>query len=99
MKKVLFVAPHPDDETLGCGGTILKHKANGDEIYWLIITNIDEATGWNKEFVIQKKIDEEDFVVYSEKWETFLKGKKKFTNDKMKEDYPWAFYFEDKEKI
>ncbi len=55
--------------------------------------------GWNKEFVIQKKIDEEDFVVYSEKWETFLKGKKKFTNDKMKEDYPWAFYFEDKEKI
>jgi len=38
MKKVLFVSVHSDDETLGCGGTILKHKQNGDEIYWLIIT-------------------------------------------------------------
>ena len=26
MKKILFVSPHPDDVTLGCGGTILKLK-------------------------------------------------------------------------
>lgn len=38
MKKVLFIAVHPDDETIGCGGTILKHKSQGDDIYWLIIT-------------------------------------------------------------
>lgn len=38
MKKVLFIAVHPDDETLGCGGTIVKHKLAGDEIYWLIVT-------------------------------------------------------------
>ena len=38
--KVLIVAPHPDDETLGCGGTILKHKSAGDIVDWLIITNI-----------------------------------------------------------
>ena len=38
MKKVLFISVHPDDETLGCGGTILKHKDNGDEIYWLILS-------------------------------------------------------------
>lgn len=38
MSKVLVVAVHPDDETLGCGGTILKHKAQGDEIYWLVMT-------------------------------------------------------------
>ena len=43
--RVLFVAVHPDDETLGCGGTILKHKANGNEIYWLIITDLDERFG------------------------------------------------------
>lgn len=36
--KVLIIAVHPDDETLGCGGTILKHKENGDQIYWLILT-------------------------------------------------------------
>ena len=38
MNKVLVVAVHPDDETLGCGGTILKHKDQGDEVYWLVIT-------------------------------------------------------------
>jgi LmbE family N-acetylglucosaminyl deacetylase len=41
-KKVLAIAVHPDDETLGCGGTLLKHKANGDEINWLICTTIDK---------------------------------------------------------
>lgn len=40
MSKVLVVAVHPDDETLGCAGTILKHKAHGDEIYWMIVTTI-----------------------------------------------------------
>lgn len=38
MNKVLVIAVHPDDETLGCGGTILKHKAQGDEVYWLVVT-------------------------------------------------------------
>ena len=38
--KVLCVAVHADDETLGCGGTLLKHKAQGDEIYWLLLTGL-----------------------------------------------------------
>lgn len=38
MNKVLFIAVHPDDETLGCGGTILKHKEQGDQIFWLVLT-------------------------------------------------------------
>lgn len=38
MNRVLVVAAHPDDETLGCGGTLLKHKSQGDEIYWLLLT-------------------------------------------------------------
>lgn len=42
MNKVLVIAVHPDDETLGCGGTLLKHKANLDEIHWLICTSIDK---------------------------------------------------------
>lgn len=39
MSKVLFVAVHPDDETLGCGGTILKHKAQGDKVFWMVLTS------------------------------------------------------------
>jgi len=41
--KVLTIAVHPDDETLGCGGTLLKHKSNNDEIHWLICTTIDKS--------------------------------------------------------
>jgi LmbE family N-acetylglucosaminyl deacetylase len=29
---------HPDDETLGCGGTMLRHRAAGDNVHWLIVT-------------------------------------------------------------
>ena len=46
--KVLIVAVHPDDETLGCGGTLLKHKANGDEIHWLICTETNPAKNFYK---------------------------------------------------
>jgi N-acetylglucosamine malate deacetylase 1 len=42
MKRVLVVAVHPDDETLGLGGTLLKHKAYGDEIFWLILTSANQ---------------------------------------------------------
>lgn len=45
--KVIFFSVHPDDETLGCGGTILKHKAKGDDIYWIVLTNVTEKEGWN----------------------------------------------------
>ena len=41
--KIIVVAPHPDDETLGCGGALLRHKAEGDEIHWLIATEMEES--------------------------------------------------------
>lgn len=41
--KILVFTVHPDDETLGCGGTLLKHKANGSEIHWLICTTLDKS--------------------------------------------------------
>lgn len=36
--RVLVVAPHADDESLGCGGTLLKHKQRGDCTAWLLLT-------------------------------------------------------------
>jgi N-acetylglucosamine malate deacetylase 1 len=56
MKKNLFVSVHPDDETLGCGGTILKYKKNGDENCWLIITapTLNHPYGFSEEMIQQR---------------------------------------------
>jgi|TARA_B100001964_G_C14188640_1_gene579915 LmbE family N-acetylglucosaminyl deacetylase len=38
-KIVLICVAHRDDETIGCGGTIVKHYQNGDKIYCLSFTD------------------------------------------------------------
>jgi LmbE family N-acetylglucosaminyl deacetylase len=43
MNNVLVVSVHPDDETLGCGGTLLKHKDNNNKINWLICTSLNKT--------------------------------------------------------
>lgn len=45
----MVIAVHPDDETLGAGGTLLKHQANGDEIHCIFCTDIFESEGFSKE--------------------------------------------------
>jgi hypothetical protein len=47
----LVVSPHPDDETLGAGGTLIRHKRSGGQIYWLNVTNMKEEYGYSKELV------------------------------------------------
>ena len=54
-KKILVVAVHPDDETLGCGGALLKHRAAKDAIYWLIATETTEVAGFS-----QQQVDKRD---------------------------------------
>ena len=54
MSKILVIAPHPDDETLGCGGTLFRHKQEGDELYWVIVTEISIDTDWS-EVAVKKR--------------------------------------------
>jgi len=37
MKKVLIIAAHPDDEVLGCGGTVARLVREGAEVHTLIL--------------------------------------------------------------
>lgn len=38
MKKILVFAPHPDDELLGVGGTLIKNIREGNQVYVCIVT-------------------------------------------------------------
>lgn len=49
--RIVVISAHPDDEILGCGGTLLKHKDNGDEIHWVIVTTVAENQGYSNEFI------------------------------------------------
>ncbi len=37
QERVLVIAAHPDDEVLGCGGTIAWHAARGDQVHVAIM--------------------------------------------------------------
>ena len=39
MKNILVVAPHADDEVIGCGGIIAKYAKRGYNVYVAIMTN------------------------------------------------------------
>ena len=55
-QSVLVICAHPDDETLGCGGTLLQHSQNGDLISWLIATR---ALGEQWSDDVRRRKDEE----------------------------------------
>lgn len=40
--KVLVIAPHPDDEIIGVGGTIAKRVENGDDVFVCVVTKGQE---------------------------------------------------------
>ena len=55
--KSLIVAPHPDDELLGCGGTLLKRVAEGNTVGWVLMSAISVDKGWSDQQV-DKREDE-----------------------------------------
>ena len=57
MGRVIVISAHPDDEIIGAGGALLKHIANGDEVYWLITTNVFEEQGFSKERVESRQVE------------------------------------------
>ena len=80
MKKILVLAPHPDDETLGCGGTLLKHQNSKDKIFCIFLTNLKKNHKMYK-----KKIEEIKRVSKAYRFDDYFIGK---FNPSTLEDIP-----------
>ncbi|TSC95211.1 MAG: LmbE family protein [Parcubacteria group bacterium Licking1014_1] len=52
--KILVIAPHPDDEVLGCGGIIKKYTKEGSEVCLCIVTK-GYTPDWTEEFIENRK--------------------------------------------
>lgn len=57
---VCVIAAHPDDEILGCGGTIAKHIDNGDEVHVTImaegVTSRKEQRSYEKDKLLLEEL-------------------------------------------
>ena len=45
--KIIVIAPHPDDDILGAGGTLLKAKSLGAEVHIIYVTNGEPSESEN----------------------------------------------------
>lgn len=64
MEGTLIIAPHPDDETIGAGGYILKQKKLGNQVFVLNMTNMKEEYGYSQE-ISDKRRNEIDKMINS----------------------------------
>ncbi len=53
-ERVMTVAAHPDDETLGCGATLAKHVAAGDAVCVIVLADGVGSRGFSTEMVKQR---------------------------------------------
>jgi N-acetylglucosamine malate deacetylase 1 len=58
-ENVLILAPHPDDEIIGCGGSIIKHRKKGSRIFVIYLTDGRESNQ-NIDHMVLSKIRREE---------------------------------------
>jgi len=52
--RTIVIAPHPDDEVLGVGGTLLRRKAEGAQVAWVIVSSISKGAGYSDSWIHQR---------------------------------------------
>lgn len=61
--KILVISVHPDDETLGVGGTILKHIDEGHEVSLLLMTKADASQGYTEDQVASYSEQKKEMIL------------------------------------
>lgn len=56
MADVVIVAAHPDDEVLGCGGTIARHVNYNDDVHIIFMTNGVSSRGENLQAIKNRQL-------------------------------------------
>ena len=62
MDRVLVISPHPDDESIGCGGTLRRHALRGDKVHVVFLTS-GEAGGHGRPEDETRSIREQEAAV------------------------------------
>ena len=57
MKRIVVVAPHPDDETLGCGGMMLDAIAAGHEVTWVIVSCMSSGPTLESDRITKRELE------------------------------------------
>ena len=50
---VLVIGVHPDDETLGCGGVLVRHATAGDSLHWVLLTSSQQPEYTREQVTLQ----------------------------------------------
>ena len=54
-KNILVIAAHPDDEMLGCGGTLIKLQKKGYKIKCIFLSDGESSKNKKDEKILKKK--------------------------------------------
>lgn len=55
--KTLVIAPHADDELIGCGGTLLRRVAEGGTVGWILMTAMSQEAGWAPTAIAKRELE------------------------------------------